>query len=173
MTDLTIRPVDPGLDAPLLHGWVTHERAEFWGMRDKDLEEVAWIYGYIRDQPHLSADLVEIAGEPVALFQTWDPVVDELGEAYDRQPGDLGVHLLLADTPTRRGRTREVVGFFVDGLLARPGVRRLVLEPDARNAKSLHLLGRLGAEPGPVVELPHKTAQFCFLSPPSCRPAPG
>jgi hypothetical protein len=38
-----------------------------------------------------------------------------------------------------------------------------VLEPDARNAKSLRLFGLAGAQAGPEVQMPHKRAQFAFL----------
>jgi RimJ/RimL family protein N-acetyltransferase len=149
-------------------------------MVGKDREEVEAIYAWIAAQPHLAAYLLEIGDEPVALFQTCDPEVDEIGQYYDRRPGDLGVHLLLADHHARAGRTSELLLFFVDTLFADSGVRRLVFEPDARNAASLRRIGLLGAEAGPMVELPHKTAQFAFLAREDldlrsgeCRPAAG
>lgn len=168
-TCITIRPVDPDADAGLLHAWVSQDRAVFWGMLGKDREEVAWIYRYIDEQPHLAAYLVHVDDVPVALFQTYDPQVDEIGEHYDRRPGDLGVHLLLADEPARAGRTSQVVTFFIDHLRRDPEVRRLMAEPDARNEKSIALLRRVGFRLGPVVDaLPlvgggAKRAQFVFL----------
>jgi len=163
MTDLALRRVDPPSDCRLLHDWVTQERASFWGMLDKSLDEVEEIYTWIDEQPHLAAYLMEVGSQPVALFQTYDPQVDEIGQFYDRRPGDLGVHLLLADTPAREGRTREVVRFLLERLFADEEVRRIVFEPDARNARSLRLLGQFGVEAGPRVQMPHKTAQFVFL----------
>jgi RimJ/RimL family protein N-acetyltransferase len=166
--DLRLRAVDPAADAALLHDWVVQERAVFWGMGEKDRDEVEEIYTWIVEQPHLAAYLLEIDGDPVALFQTYDPEVDDIGQFYDRLPGDLGVHLLLADHPARAGRTTELVMFLFDWLFHDPGTRRLVLEPDARNTKSLDLLGRLGARNGPRVEFPHKPAQFVFLTRDDC-----
>lgn len=164
MSDLTLRPVDPAGDAALLHGWVTQERATFWGMRENSLAEVEEIYSYIDDQPHLAAYLLEAGGIPVALFQTYDPAVDEIGEFYDRRPGDVGVHLLLADTPVRAGRTSEITAWLMQWVFSDPSVQRIVVEPDARNAKSLRLFGLVGAVAGPEVEMPHKPAQFGFLT---------
>lgn len=164
---VTVRPVDPDADAALLTGWVTVERAAFWGMAGLPEEEVRDIYAYIQEQEHLAAYLLVLDGDPVGLLQTYDPEVDEIGEWYDREPGDVGVHLLLADDERRAGRTPEVLAAglrFVAGL---PGCQRLVLEPDARNTASIALMERLGAERGPLVDLrtsiAEKPAQFFFI----------
>ncbi|EON22394.1 MULTISPECIES: GNAT family N-acetyltransferase [Nocardioides] len=160
---IAFRPVAPRIDAALIHAWVTEPRARFWGMLDRDLDEVRDIYTWIVEQPHLTASIASVDDVPVALLQTYDPFVDEIGDFYDRRPGDLGLHLFLADEPARAGHTTTVVTTAVRSLLARPGVERIVLEPDAANERSIALLIRLGAALGPVVELPGKTAQFVFL----------
>ena len=78
-------------------------------MTDCDEERVREIYEYIDEQEHLAAYLFVVDGTPVGLLQTYDPEVDEIGEWYDRRPGDVGVHLLLADDPRRAGRTEEMI----------------------------------------------------------------
>ncbi|WP_104106899.1 GNAT family N-acetyltransferase [Nocardioides sp. 616] len=160
----TLAPVDPARDAELIHRWVTAPRAEFWGMVERTLAEVEEIYAYIADQPHLSASLVRSDGVPIGIFQTYDPAVDEIGEFYERRPGDLGVHLFLADDAARAGQTPALMGFLMAGVFTDPQVNRVVLEPDAANAKSIALLRRLGATIGPVVQLPGKQAQLAFLT---------
>ncbi|MBM0123844.1 GNAT family N-acetyltransferase [Pimelobacter simplex] len=162
-----VRPVDPAADAALLHAWVTQPRAQFWGMTDHTVEDVALVYGYIQDQPHLAAYLLVVDDHPVGLLQTYDPEVDEIGQWYDRLPGDVGVHLLLADDPRRAGRTPDVIAAGLDFVTHLPGCRRLVFEPDARNSASIALMERLGCTRGPLVELrtsiAEKPAQFFFL----------
>jgi RimJ/RimL family protein N-acetyltransferase len=164
---IAVRPVDPATDAPVLHQWVTEDRAAFWGMADCDVDRVREIYEYIDDQDHLAAYLMVIDDTPVGLLQTYDPEVDEIGRWYDRRPGDVGVHLLLSADPARRGRTAEVVAASLAFVAGQPGCARLVFEPDARNAASLALMERIGAERGPLVELrtsiAEKPAQFFFL----------
>jgi len=164
---VTVRPVEPAADAALLHGWVTEDRAVFWGMTDCEEERVREIYDYIDEQEHLAAYLLVVDGTPVGLLQTYDPEVDEIGEWYDRLPGDVGVHLLLAHHPARAGRTGELVAAALRFAFALPGCRRLVFEPDARNAAALTLMERVGAARGPLVELrtsvAEKPAQFFFL----------
>jgi penicillin amidase len=165
----TLRPVEPERDADVIHGWVTQERAGFWGMQDADRERVVEIYSWIAEQPHLAAYLVHHDGTPLALFQTYDPAVDEIGAHYDRRPGDLGVHILLADDPARAGRTKELMAFLLGYCFADPAVQRLVVEPDVRNTRAVALVERIGGELGPVVdELPMpgggtKPAQFAVL----------
>lgn len=156
-------PVDPARDARLIHGWVTQPRAVHWGMLGTEVEEVQAIYAHIHGQDHLSARLMRVEGTPVGILQTYDPFVDEIGKFYDRQPGDLGVHLFLASTPARSGHTAHLFAAGVGMLFAEEGCRRLVLEPDVANISSIALLTRMGATLGPVVALPGKTAQFAFL----------
>lgn len=170
----TVRPVAPDADAPLLHGWFTEPRAAFWGMASRSVDEVAGIYGWIDEQDHLTASLVLLDDRPIGLLQTYDPFVDEIGEHYERRAGDLGVHLFLANDVARAGRTPQLMEFLLAYVLADPAVQRIVLEPDASNDKSVALLERMGAELGPVTEipapmpdLPAKKAQFAFVSRPA------
>lgn len=160
---ITFRPVQPDGDAALIHGWVTQPRAAFWGMAEEDIDGVRTIYSYIDEQWHLSATVASVDATPVAIVQTYDPFVDEIGEFYDRRPGDLGVHLFLADDPVRVGRTPELLAVAAKRIFADPGVQRIVLEPDADNTASIALLTRLGVELGPVVDLPTKKARFAFV----------
>ncbi|HET7688952.1 MAG TPA: GNAT family N-acetyltransferase [Nocardioidaceae bacterium] len=159
---LTLRDVDAEADADLLHAWVSAERATFWGMTDRTREEVAEIYGWIQDQDHLAAYLVEADGEPVALVQTYDPFVDEIGDYYERAAGDLGLHFFMG--PDRASLTPAVAAHMLSAFFERPEVQRIVAEPDARNHRAVRLVQRLGFELGPEVELPHKPAQFAFLT---------
>ncbi|UMG93802.1 GNAT family N-acetyltransferase [Nocardioides sp. TF02-7] len=138
-------------------------------MQEVDRERVVTVYRWIDEQPHVAAYLVHHDDTPLALFQTYDPAVDEVGEHYDRREGDLGVHLLLASDPARAGRTPELLAFLLGHCFADPAVRRLVAEPDVRNAKSVALMQRVGFRLGPVVpDLPMpgggtKPAQLAFL----------
>lgn len=161
---LTLRPVDPAADSALLHAWVTQERARFWGMLDKSVDEVEEIYSYIRDQPHLAAYLVSWDDVPWALFQTYDPAVDEIGGFYDRRPGDLGVHLFIGPGKRPQGFSAALFPHLSAHVFADPAVQRVVMEPDVENQKSRAVLDRLGTELGPQADLPGKRAQFAFIT---------
>ncbi|MGA3540344.1 GNAT family N-acetyltransferase [Micromonosporaceae bacterium DT194] len=162
---IRLRPVDPAGDADLLHGWVTQERARFWGMADASRERVREIYAHLDSLPTHHAYLMLRDDAPVALFQTYEPEHDPIGEYYDVQPGDFGIHLLIGPPagPPAPGFTGTLLAEFLTFVLADPARRRIVAEPDARNDRVLARLRRAGFVPGPRVELPHKPAQLLFL----------
>ncbi len=159
------RPVDPVGDVELIHRWVTQPRAEFWGMTAYTREEVGEVYSFLDGLDTHHAHLVHERDVPVAIFQTYDPAHDPVGETYDVQAGDLGCHLFLgpADTP-RPGFTGQLVAYLVGVVLADPAVRRIVAEPDVRNAASIARAERTGLRRGDVVELADKTAQLAFIT---------
>ncbi|KUH36495.1 MULTISPECIES: GNAT family N-acetyltransferase [Streptomyces] len=169
-----IVPLDPDRDAPLVHAWVSEDRARFWGMREIDVAEVRDVYAHLDSLTTHHAFLVYRDGAPVALFQTYEPEADRVSECYEVQPGDIGVHLLLAPTDTpERGFSRHLLGVLTDFAL-RGGRTRIVAEPDAANDKAVALLVRGGFELGPEVVLPEivlpevhlveKRARLAFLT---------
>ncbi|MET9800043.1 GNAT family N-acetyltransferase [Streptomyces sp. NPDC006368] len=166
-------PVDPHRDAPLLHRWVSEDRARFWGMRDATPDDVREIYAHLDSLTTHHAFLVYREEEPVALFQTYEPEADRVSECYDVRPGDIGVHLLLAPAraPERGFSSRLLTTLTAFALTGR---ERIVAEPDAANDKAIALLTRNGFELGPEVVLPEvllpevhileKRARLAFLS---------
>jgi penicillin amidase len=160
---LRLDPLDPATEAEVVHAWAVEDRAQFWMMQDHTLEEVREIYQWIADEPTHAAYLAKDDGVPVALFQTYDPRAEEIGEHFDVREGDVGIHLMLAPaTNARPGFTAAVVGFLAHQVFADPAVRRVVAEPDDRNAKAVALVQRIGFELGPVVELSTKPARLAF-----------
>lgn len=172
-----IRPLVPHADAGLVHGWVSQERASFWGMNGLTRDQVAEIYAHMDTLDTHHAFLVLREATPVALLQTYEPEADRVSECYDVQPGDIGVHLLLAPAGPEGGRPGwtsallAVVASYVFRTLDR---RRVVVDPDVRNDKAVARFLAQGFTAGPVVVLPEvdlpdvyipeKKAQLAFLS---------
>lgn len=163
---VSIVPLDPAADLDLIHGWVTEERARFWGMLDHNREQVLEVYEYLDSLTTHHAYLVQRDGEPAALFQTYEPAADPVGECYEVQPGDFGVHLLIgpADGAPERGFTGGLLSVFIAYALADPEHRRIVVEPDARNTKAIERMVRAGFVLGPEIDKPEKRARLAFLS---------
>ncbi|MGW6586153.1 GNAT family N-acetyltransferase [Streptomyces globisporus] len=160
-------PVDPAADAELLHGWVTEERARFWGMADHTREQVREIYEFVDSLPTHHAFLALRDGVPAALFQTYEPDADPVGECYDVQPGDFGVHLLIAPAEGEgavRGYTEALLTVFIAYVFSDPAHLRVIVEPDARNEKAIARMVRIGFELGPEIRKPEKTARLAFLT---------
>ncbi|MFG2331396.1 GNAT family N-acetyltransferase [Streptomyces sp. NPDC048604] len=157
-----VERIDPDRDATLIHGWVANERARFWGMKDTTVEQVRDVYAHLDSLDTHHGFLVRLDGEPVALFQTYEPEADRVSECYEVRPGDLGVHILLAPSDAPRPG-------FTAGLLtaltayALTGRSRLVAEPDAANEKAIARLVRAGFELGPEVVLPEVDLPEVFI----------
>ncbi|GAA3301024.1 GNAT family N-acetyltransferase [Streptomyces cinereospinus] len=172
-----VLPLDAKGDAELVHGWVSQERAAFWGMNGLAQDDVAGIYAHLDTLDTHHAYLVVKDGEPAALLQTYEPEADRVGECYDVRPGDIGAHLLLAPASAdsaRAGWTGGLLVALVSFLLLTLDRQRIVIDPDVRNAKAIDRFVRQGFEAGPEVVLPEvdlpdvylpeKRAQLAFLS---------
>ncbi|MCU1566723.1 MAG: Siderophore biosynthesis domain protein [Pseudarthrobacter sp.] len=162
----TFRCLDAQSDAPLLHSWVTRPYASFWGMLTASVEDVVAEYTRIQTSGHHHALLGLDDGVPAFLMEEYLPESSPLAGLYAVQPGDVGMHLLVAppsDAPVP-GYTTSVMDAVLDRLFAKPGVERIVVEPDARNSKIHALNERLGFQPAGVVTLPDKDALLSFCS---------
>jgi RimJ/RimL family protein N-acetyltransferase len=178
-----VTPLDAGdpRHVALVHGWVTQERARFWGMTGLSRDDVRALYAHMATLDTHHAHLVYRDGEPAALVQTYDPAADRVSECYDADPADIGLHLLIAPAAgaAEPGFTGRLLSGVVAFLFADPARRRVVAEPDARNEKAIRRLARTGFRAGPEVTLrevdlpevylPAKRARLMFLP----RPAAG
>lgn len=160
-----IVPLDPAADSEVVHRWVTEERARYWGMLGHSREQVQEIYEYVDSLTTHHAFLALLDGEPVALFQTYDPDADPVGECYDVRPGDFGLHLLIGPPKgeARPGFTGALISALKEYAFADPAHLRLVVEPDARNEKAIARMVRSGFVLGPEIDKPEKRARLAFL----------
>lgn len=160
-----IRPLDVYRDAPTLHRWFIDERAAFWNMRDWSVAQVAAFYQDVVDSDHADAWLAYRHGSPAFLIETYDPACEEVGEHYAPERGDLGMHLFIgpATTPIP-GYTRHVFRALMKFLFGHLHAQRIVVEPDAENAR-IHALNRwAGFVYWKDVAFRNKTASLAFCS---------
>lgn len=151
--------VDPVADGPLLHAWVTAERAVFWQMQGASPADVVAAYAEIDASPHHDAFLGRVDGEPVFLVERYDPAADPVGQVVEVEPGDVGMHLLVAPpTAPVPGFSLAVMRAVLAWLFDDPDVHRVVVEPDAANTAIHRLNARAGFVVEREVELPTKRA---------------
>ncbi|NUK38298.1 acetyltransferase [Streptomyces lunaelactis] len=161
----TVRPLDPFADAELVHGWVTHPKAAFWMMQEAKLQDVEREYMAIAAHEHHDAFIGQNDGAPVFLMERYDPRYVELQGLYDPEPGDVGMHFLVAPTDTPvHGFTRQVITAVMETLFADPATRRVVVEPDVSN-KAVHALNEaVGFVPAGEIRKPEKDALLSFCT---------
>ncbi|WP_328538645.1 GNAT family N-acetyltransferase [Streptomyces sp. NBC_00344] len=172
MTPLTIRPLDPFprshpgagggspvSDCELVLGWVTHPKAAFWLMQDATLPDIEREYMAIAASRHQDAFIGLHNGTPAFLMERYDPAEVELKGLYEAEPGDVGMHFLVAPTDTPvHGFTRAVITAVMEELFADPATRRVVVEPDVRNT-AVHALNKaVGFEAVREIAKPEKNA---------------
>ncbi|KGM12865.1 GNAT family N-acetyltransferase [Cellulomonas bogoriensis] len=168
--DVSATVLDPDVDVAVVHPWVTRPGARFWGLGDLDVHELAAVYRHVDSLPSHHAFLLRWQERPVALLQTYAPEHDPVGERYDVATGDVGVHFFLAERGPGAAARWPVVLVLLDAVvLARPGARRVVVEPDVRNAAALARLARLGFTLGVRARVGHKDAQLAFGDVPHLR----
>ena len=157
---LWARPVVPEHDTALVCDWMARPHvAEFW--------EMAWPEGWIRDylegqvaDPARSPYLGFVDDLPVGYVEVYDPQRDVLGAHAPVLLGDLGAHVLIGEEE-HLGRYSVSLGrATVRMLFRRPGVLRIVGEPDVRNENFLSLLAFLGFRRHCDIDLPDKRAAF-------------
>ncbi|MFG3379758.1 GNAT family N-acetyltransferase [Streptomyces sp. NPDC047999] len=162
---LTVRPLDPRADADVLHRWVTHPKAAYWMMQDARPEDVESEYLRIAAHEHHHALLGLHDGEPAFLMEHYDPRHVELVGLYEPQPGDVGMHFLVApsDTPIH-GFTLAVITTVMRELFADPATRRVVVEPDIANTAVHRLNEAVGFVPVEKITKPEKEALLSFCT---------
>lgn len=161
----TLRPLQVPDDIALVHRWVTHERAKYWGMQHRSLDEVAVAYNDLLSRAGTSVFLGFHDDEPAFLLECYDPMADVVGRHYDARPGDRGMHILVAPAERRIARfTRHVFTAVMDFLFSDDAVERVVVEPDVRNDKIHRLNKRAGFEYQDIIQLPKKTAYLAFCT---------
>ena len=157
--DLQLRPLVLERDLDVLHAWVTHPRSVYWEMQGAGRDDVAGEYAAIIGSDHHDAFIGLADGRPQFLVERYDPRHGPLAALPEIGEGDVGMHVLVAPTDEpQHGFTHAVMRLVMRFCLADPAVRRVVVEPDARNEAIAALNAAAGFVVLRHVQLPTKTA---------------
>lgn len=150
-------------DTSLIHSWVTREYARFWGMQNDTLEQVTAFYRSLTASNPAAALIGCCNDQPVFLMEFYQASEDEVGKFYPAQPGDYGMHILIApaDQPIRQF-SWQVFSVIMEYMFSQPEVKRVVVEPDVRNDKIHPLNKRAGFCYQHTIDMGHKTAWLAF-----------
>jgi acetyl CoA:N6-hydroxylysine acetyl transferase len=154
------RRLDPAADLDLVHGWMRQPHvAPFWGLDVPRAELAAYLSAAAADD-HQQVLIGCVDGRPVSYWELYWAARDRLAAYYPAEPCDQGVHLLIGPPElTGRGLGRALLGAVVAWQLRRePATRRVIAEPDVRNAASLRVFERCGFRRVAELALPEKRA---------------
>jgi len=133
---LSVEPVDPDRDAAVVQAWLAHPASSWWEMGHLDVDAVRAYLAGVQADPAQAAWLGRHDGEPCFLAETYDPGAVLLTDVWPAEPGDVGMHLLVAPPPADgrvHGLTSAVMRTVVEHCRDGLGARRVVVEPDVRN----------------------------------------
>lgn len=163
--EISLVALSPQEDSSILHDWFTQDYARFWNMGHYSRQEIASFYAKLNASGHASSFMGYFEGEPAFIVESYDPRHDQVGKHYDVEPGDWGMHFLVAPARTRiKGFTLSIIRTILSFHFANPKIRRLVVEPDVRNTKVHELNRKVGFVPAARIELQEKTALLSFVT---------
>jgi RimJ/RimL family protein N-acetyltransferase len=151
-----LRPLRVPEDIDTIHAWVSQPHARYWGLCGQSRERVLAAYHEIVESARVYLGYHQ--GVPHFLVECYDPAGHAVSRHYPVEPGDRGMHLLVAPpSAVTRGFTWSVFRLVMDFLFADPATRRVVVEPDIRNTKIHDLNGRGGCRYKKAIALRGKT----------------
>lgn len=158
---LALRPFDAATDLLPYHRWMNEPYARpFWQLHGP-LENLETHYLSLQAAPDAAVYTGLLDGEPVFTLEIYWAPGDLVGRYYDAQPGDYGLHLLLAPATQRRPRfSRHVLRLCLELLFTDPRVTRVICEADRYNAGMARLLARSHFQFQRYVQLPDKEASL-------------
>jgi RimJ/RimL family protein N-acetyltransferase len=161
----SFRPLQVEQDIALVHNWVNRDYAQYWQMQHTSVEQVKAAYTAITQAKHSNAFMGFYNEMPAFLWESYQAMHDPIGKYYEAQPGDYGLHLLVAppDRPIH-SFTYQILRTIIDYMLRDTAVERLIVEPDVRNEKMHVLTKRVGFVYEQEILLPQKTAYLAFCT---------
>jgi len=166
--ELSLRPLDIEQDAQVIQPWLNHSQATFWGMQHDNLEQIRTFYQALADNPHQQAYLGSFNNQAAFLIECYEPKFDAVGEQYQVEEGDMGMHILLAPTDNPiKNFSIEVMRFVMAFVFEQLQALRIVVEPDESNYKIHRLNSRVGISHQKRITLGDKKALLGFCDRPA------
>ena len=164
---LTLRPLDPEADAPLLQRWFAMDYARFWSMQDHSVAQVRDFYAALCGSGHAQAGSVRTRAAPPSWSSATTPPTTKLASTT---PCVRATSACTSSSVRPRNASRASAAtsspWSCAFLFDRLNAARVVVEPDANNAKIHALNLAMGFVHAGQARFREKTA-----SPPSA-PAP-
>ncbi|WP_160712894.1 GNAT family N-acetyltransferase [Chitinophaga solisilvae] len=162
---VSLRPLCLATDLPLIHHWVNLPYARrFWQM-NMSREQLSDIYTRIQSGDIATSYLCLLNDHPVSQIEIYQAQYDEISRCYEAQPGDYGIHLLMAPKrSTISGLTISVFTACLEFMFSFPEIRRIIGEPDIENERANRLVQKAGFVWQQAVTMSYKRANLYYCT---------
>ena len=155
---LTLGPVKPDRDLPLIQRWMNDPAvARYWELDGPPERTTEHVRAQI-ESAHAQPLLARLSGRAIGYWELYQAAEDRLAAYYAAEPDDLGVHLLIGESDCRGIGLGSVLLRAVADAVQREKPRRVVAEPDERNVASVRAFAAAGFVAADTIDLPEKRA---------------
>ncbi|MDN4073975.1 GNAT family N-acetyltransferase [Fictibacillus terranigra] len=160
---ISFRQVDFDKDAELLYRWMNEEHViPYWKLNGPKETYFQHLLTALHDE-HQKLYIGYVNGRPVSYWESYWVRGDVMEEAYEAEPNDQGVHLLIGETDCLgKGYSLPMLKAMVRFQFQKPFTEKVIAEPDIRNKKMIHVFEKCGFVPIEPVKLPDKTGLLMF-----------
>jgi RimJ/RimL family protein N-acetyltransferase len=157
------REVDPDRDLGRLHAWLNSDHVLPYWEQDDPLLQVRETINERAQNEDQTLYIGYLDHTPMSYWESYWAARDRIGDYYDADPADQGIHLLIGpreylDEGYGAPLVRAMVGF----QFQHPETERIVTEPDIRNERAIRVFKKCGFEAAHEVDLPDKTGLLMF-----------
>lgn len=155
------REVDLDRDLGRLHSWLNSEHVLPYWQQDDPLPVVRDTIAERAAKDDQTLYIGYLDHTPMSYWEAYWPSRDRIGEYYDADPADQGIHLLIGPREyLGEGYAAPLIGAMVAFQFRHAETERIVTEPDVRNDRAIRAFEKSGFESEREIELPEKTGRL-------------
>ncbi|NDI36044.1 acetyltransferase [Chengkuizengella sediminis] len=160
---ISFRPVKLTKDVNRLHNWMHQPHViPFWNLAISLEDYEKHLQNFMNDN-HQTLYIGELDGTPMSYWEAYWAKEDIIGQYYNVDPYDQGIHLLIGPSEyIGKGLSLPFLRTMVKFQFRHLQTKKVIAEPDIRNEKMIHLFEKCGFEKVKPVELPDKTGMLMF-----------
>jgi len=155
---ISFRHVKIADDLNRLHSWMHEEHViPFWNLTISLENYRIHLEKFIQDD-HQTLLIGELDGVPMSYWESYWVKDDIIGEYYEFDEYDQGIHLLIGEKEfLGKGLIYPLLLTILYKKFQVSNTKQVIAEPDIRNEKMIHVFKKCGFQAVKEVELPDKT----------------
>lgn len=160
---IAFRSVTLEEDLHRIHRWMNEPHViPFWKL-NFSLEKIQAHLEKALGDKHQTLYIGMLDGVPMSYWESYWAIDDIIGNYYPAEKADQGIHLLIGETVfLGKGYALPLLRAMTKFQFQHSETSKIITEPDARNAKMIHVFKRCGFEFQKEVDLPDKTGALMF-----------